>query len=294
MKKLQLEKLRIKKAALVQEANDSILNKQKLNMALAQIDQSFNTQETEINKKFDDEQKENKKKTAIDNATFAIESTKALIDSIANLEIAAEQRKFERGIISEEEFAKKKYEIEKKAFNAQKKADIASAVINGALAVTKAFSQGGIFGFASAALVAAQTGAQVAAISKQNFPSSFAEGGYTGEGYGSPDSTGFKQAGVVHEGEYVVPKHVLESQRGSQLVGALESMRINKPVSFPSIGFANGGYTSGSNMDLTDMENRISKAVISSMGAIKVTNVATDTTTEAIKVNNIISEASFG
>ena len=171
---------------------------------------------------------------------------------------------------------------------------MATAAINGYLAATKAWAQGGIYGFVGAALVAAQTGAQIAAIGKQNFPASFAEGGFTGEGYGSPDSTGFKQAGVVHEGEYVVPKHVLESQRGGQLVSALESMRMNKPVSFPSIGFANGGYTSGSNMDLTDMENRISKAVISSMGAIKVTNVATDTTTEAIKVNNIISEASFG
>ena len=71
-------------------------------------------------------------------------------------------------------------------------------------------------------------------------------------------------------------------------------MRMNKPVSFPNVGFANGGFTSGSNMDLTDMENRISKAVISSIGAIQVQNVATDTTTEAIKISNIQSEASFG
>ena len=42
------------------------------------------------------------------------------------------------------------------------------------------------------------------------------------------------------------------------------------------------------------MESRISNAVISSIGAIKVQNVATDTTTEAVKVNNIISEATFG
>ena len=188
-----------------------------------------------------------------------------------------------------------KYNIEKKAFNAQKKADIASAVINGALAITKAFAQGGIFGFASAALLTAQTGAQVAAISKQNFPSSFAEGGYTGNGFGSPDSTGFKQAGVVHEGEYVVPKHVLESQRGGQLVGALESMRMNKPTPLSSIGFANGGFTSPiSNVDISGLRDEISSAVISSIGAIKVQNVATDTTTESIKVNNIQSEATFG
>ena len=115
-----------------------------------------------------------------------------------------------------------------------------------------------------------------------------------GAGFGSPDSSGFKQAGVVHEGEYVVPKNVLESQRGSHLVGALESMRMNKPTPLSNIGFANGGFTSGSNMDISGLRDEITSAVISSMGAIKVQNVATDTTTEAVKVNNIMSEATFG
>ena len=294
-RKLQLEKLRIKKEALVQEAKDSILSKTKLNSSLAEIDKSFDAQEAEINASFQNQKKENKKQAAVDAALFAIDTSKQLIDGISNLEIAAEQRKFERGIISEEEFALAKYNIEKKAFNAQKKADIAQAIINGSVAVSKAFAQGGILGFATSGLLVAQTAAQVAAISKQQFPtSSFADGGFTGAGYGSADSTGFKQAGVVHEGEYVVPKNILDSQKGGQLVGALESMRMNKPTPLSSIGFANGGFTSGSNMDLTDMENRISNAVISSMGAIKVQNVATDTTSESIKVNNIMSEATFG
>tara|TARA_B100001094_G_scaffold126465_1_gene122563 strand:+ start:3009 stop:5684 length:2676 start_codon:yes stop_codon:yes gene_type:complete len=294
-KKLQFEKLRLKREALKQEAKDSILSKEKLNSALAQIDESFDTQEAQINATFEQTKKENKKQAAVDAALFAIDTSKQLIDSIANLEISAEQRKFERGLITEEEFALAKYKIEKKAFNAQKKADIASAIINGAVAVSKAFAQGGVLGFATSALLVAQTGAQVAAISKQQFPSSgFADGGYTGSGFGSPDSSGFKQAGVVHEGEYVVPKNVLESQRGSHLVGALESMRMNKPTPLSNIGFANGGFTSGNNLDLSDMESRISNAVISSIGAIKVQNVATDTTTEAVKVNNIMSEATFG
>ena len=146
-------------------------------------------------------------------------------------------------------------------------------------------------GAASLGLVAAQTAAQVGIIAGQ----SFADGGYTGDGFGTPDSSGFKQAGVVHEGEYVVPKHVLESQKGGQLVGALESMRMNKPTPLSSIGFANGGFTSGGgNIDLTDMEDRITRAVSASVGAIQVVNNATDTVTQATKVNNIISEATFG
>ena len=35
----------------------------------------------------------------------------------------------------------------------------------------------------------------------------FAKGGYTGDGLGNPiDETGYRVAGVVHEGEYVIPK----------------------------------------------------------------------------------------
>ena len=119
--------------------------------------------------------------------------------------------------------------------------------------------------------------------------------GYTGAGFGSPDSSGFKQAGVVHEGEYVVPKNVLESQKGGQLVSALESMRMNRPQPSLGIGFANGGFASApSGVDMVDLENRITKAVTSSIGAIQVVNVATETVGEAVKVNNVQQDATFG
>jgi hypothetical protein len=295
---LVAKKLQLEKKALQDEVNATIQSEEKKKQALLEIDNAFKLKQDLVNqeKKEQDKLKEaEKKQLVIDTAEFAIESTKSLIDSIANLEIAAEQRKFERGIISEEEFALAKYEIEKKAFNAQKKADIAQAIINGALAISKAFAQGGVLGFATAGLVTAQTGAQIAAISRQSFPASFAEGGYTGSGFGSPDSSGFKQAGVVHEGEYVVPKNVLESQRGASLVGALESMRTSRPQPFSSIGFANGGFAGPvGGVDIAGLRNEISQAVASSIGAIQVVNNATDTITQAAKVNNIQSEATFG
>ena len=291
------KKLELEKKALQDEVNATIQSKEKKEQALQDIDNAFKLKQDLVDQKKQEQDKvkeEAKKQAVIDTAQFAIDSTKSLIDSIANLEISAEQRKFERGIISEEEFAQAKYNIEKKAFNAQKKADIASAIINGALAISKAFAQGGILGFATAGLLTAQTGAQVAAISRQSFPASFAEGGYTGEGFGTPDSSGFKQAGVVHEGEYVVPKNVLESQRGSSLVGALEAMRTSRPQPFSNIGFANGGFAGASGVDMSELENRITRAVASSIGAIQVVNNATDTITQAAKVNNIQSEATFG
>ena len=98
----------------------------------------------------------------------------------------------------------------------------------------------------------------------------------------------------MHEGEYVVPKNVLESQRGSSLVSALESMRTNKPQPFSNFGFANGGLAGATNIDMTNLSNEISQAVASSIGAIQVVNNATDTISQAAKVNNIQSEATFG
>lgn len=56
----------------------------------------------------------------------------------------------------------------------------------------------------------------------------FAGGGFTGSGFGSPDSSGFKPAGIVHEHEYVVPKRVTYSPAAQPHIRALESMRLSK------------------------------------------------------------------
>ena len=72
-------------------------------------------------------------------------------------------------------------------------------------------------------------------------------------------------------------------------------MRLNKPTPLSSIGFANGGFTGGaSSMDLTGLRNEITMAVRDSIGAIQVVNNSTDTITEAVRVQNIQSEATFG
>ena len=237
-------------------------------------------------------------------ANALIDVSNRRIQREKDLELSALDAQLQNELISQEEFEKQREAIERKAFKKQKKlqlaqvaislaTELASIAANSAGNPLNAFTGGGA-GVAQnqilGAIAVARSAIQAGVIASQKF----ADGGYTGSGFGSPDSSGFKQAGVVHEGEYVVPKNVLESQRGGQLVGALESMRMNKPTPLSNIGFANGGFTSGNNLDLSDMESRISNAVISSIGAIKVQNVATDTTTEAVKVNNIMSEATFG
>ena len=171
--------------------------------------------------------------------------------------------------------------------------EIAAINMNAAANPTNAVTFGGA-GLSQASiltgLAVARSAVQAGIVASQKFD----EGGYTGSGFGSPDSSGFKQAGIVHEGEYVVPKNVLESQKGSSLVGALEAMRTNRPQPLSNFGFANGGLAGASGMDMSDLENKISRAIANSMGSIQVVNNATDTISQATKVNNIQSEATFG
>lgn len=113
------------------------------------------------------------------------------------------------------------------------------------------------FNFIQAALVTAQGIANVARINSTPEPQlpsaggggrggasvptrtpkrtrSFADGGYTGEGFGSPDSSGYKPAGIVHEGEYVVKKSIVDNPMFSGMIGQIESYRLK--------GYADGGF----------------------------------------------------
>lgn len=71
-----------------------------------------------------------------------------------------------------------------------------------------------------AAILSGIFAAQIAMIQKQKF----AGGGYTGSGYGLPDETGYKPAGIVHEGELVIDKKTLD-RNYSQLTGMYSTLR---------------------------------------------------------------------
>lgn len=78
----------------------------------------------------------------------------------------------------EELTLKKKNELAKKQFNAQKANDIAQAVIQGALAILKGFAQlGPIGGAINAGIQGAITGVQIATIASQKFVPMLAKGG---------------------------------------------------------------------------------------------------------------------
>ncbi|MGB0521434.1 MAG: phage tail tape measure protein [Flammeovirgaceae bacterium] len=69
-------------------------------------------------------------------------------------------------------------------------------------------------------------------------PRRLATGGFTGEGLPFTDETGHRPAGIVHDGEYVVPKWLLkDNQYVADQVALIEALRLRR-------GFAQGGAVS--------------------------------------------------
>lgn len=90
------------------------------------------------------------------------------------------------------------------------------------------------------ALSAAAIARALANIAQITSKGNFADGGFTGNGIFPADSSGYRVAGVVHEGEYVVPKWMLMSSQIAPIVGSLERIRRSGSIT----GFADGGFTS--------------------------------------------------
>lgn len=95
----------------------------------------------------------------------------------------------------------------------------------------------------------------------------FAAGGYTGPGFGSPDSSGFKRAGIVHEGEYVTPKRLVTSSAAQPHIQALERMRVK--------GYADGGLVTNN-------------SVMDGAAAVAAANAAKNTPPAVVSVREII------
>ena len=160
---------------------------------------------------------------AIESATQIVGSSMEIIGSLINIGREREVRELEkqkakelaiagnnaiRREAIETKFAEKREELERKAFEEQKKFAEAQAIINGSLAVTKILAEvpKADFGVATALLIAAAiatTAEQLATIRNTQF----AEGGFVSDGRGGYTGPGhkYKPVGIVHAGEYVMP-----------------------------------------------------------------------------------------
>ena len=169
----------------------------------------------------------------------------------------------------EEEKENKKLEIQKKYADVDFAIKISTIIGNTAVAIMQAFAQLGPIGGAIAAAMLTATGVAqvvsakaerdkiknmqpsntagssgtVAAPAKaERVLSGYSDGGYTGDG------DRYEVAGVVHRGEYVVPKPIMDNPRVVDAVGTIEAIRRNEILgsgmaAAPSAGYADGGYT---------------------------------------------------
>ncbi len=190
----------------------------------------------------------------------------------------------------EEEKENKKLEIQKKYADVNFAIKVSQIIADTAVSIMKAFADLGPIGGAFAAAMLTATGvAQVvsakaerdkiknmqpgntAGASKnpataERVLSGYSEGGYTGDG------DRYEVAGLVHRGEYVVPKPIMDNPRVVDAVGTIEAIRRNKilgngilPAGVSAVGYSEGGYTLASPVidmsELTDVVSKLDQAV---------------------------------
>jgi hypothetical protein len=216
---------------------------------------------------------EKRNKTAIqESSNAARDAAKKEEENVKKLQAerdaaATKQRAIE---LEQQELQKQRARIDRIAALAQVGLAIASIAASSA-------RQDFTFGVATIASIAAVGAALVAAVIPL-FTEGFAEGGFTGNGSGTPDSSGFKVAGVVHEGEYVVPKRMVESAAYKPIINDLERARTR--------GYATGGFVQ--NTASTGTESTL--AAIAALANRPVVVAVTDIVKETNALNVTVSQ----
>ncbi|HEY4194244.1 MAG TPA: hypothetical protein VGM63_01825, partial [Mucilaginibacter sp.] len=179
-----------------------------------------------------------------------LEADRKAIDNNANL-TSADKKAQENAIYKEE------YNVKLKAFKDEQKANIAQAVMNGAIAITKAEAElGPIAGTLALGAIVAQTAAQIATIERQQPPAqqAMAKGGYFRSdgkgtvlpGYSRTDNTN----AYLRSGEAVIVSEAMRDPWARNLVSAINVAYGGRDFSVPNVsrGYAVGGiFTDGGN-----------------------------------------------
>jgi TP901 family phage tail tape measure protein len=146
--------------------------------------------------------------------------------------------------------------VDRESAERQRKLQIAQLIFAGISSAAQALFRsmaifpppaGQIIGGVQAALIGGITAVQVSKLKSE--PLGFADGGFTGDGVGMPDSSGYKIAGFVHENEYVTPEWQLQSPQYAPLIAQLEQGRLR--------GYATGGFT-GARAASVQVDNQVS------------------------------------
>ena len=305
------EQLRITKFTLTNETNLSeqqrielTLQAQKLTTDLAELEDK----QTEKVKTENQKRKE-ARLAAVDSALSDASSAITAVQGVADTIAAGDQERFQKQLdqrnekianlqkdletatgleaqyledkISREQLAadaveKKQKDARKRAAIANKAFAIAQAVINAALSITALNAaivdptpvQG--FRLAALAITAGVNIAAIAAIAAA--PLKFAKGGYTGMGTGTTDETGFKQAGIVHEGEWVAPAWMVNSPNFAAAIGGLEAARTGRtPAVVPSFSSRSSAPAQNDQLNMLVIEtNKLARETANKLNTLEV------------------------
>lgn len=206
----------------------------------------------------------------------------ALLDQLNQGYISQAQYQKELQRLDEEAEAKKK-ELALKQFKAQKAANMLNIIANTALAVTRAYVDGGaIGGIALAAIVGAIGAAQLGIVAAQQ-PPSYAKGGYT-KGLGFTDETGHEVAGVVHGKEYVIPAMLLADPQVARVTEWIEAKRTGKAQNT----YATGGNVSAATESsyTSDKSDKVGDQ-LASMSELKNTLTQLTATLDRLEKNGV-------
>lgn len=223
--------------------------------------------------------------TALSQISGMMGSVADLYAANCELEIAQTEAKYDKEIKAagnnqakvkklEEQKKRDTNKIKIKQIDADAKVGIAQALINTALAVTKGYADyGPVLGSVLAAISVAMGAIQVATISKQaqaqKTAMQYYEGGYTG------GNRYRKEAGIVHEGEFVANHFAVNNPAVSPVLDLIDYAQRNNTVGSLTrsdiIGAAGGGgqsqvvapivNVSSDNPELRENLARLSEAV---------------------------------
>lgn len=160
----------------------------------------------------------------------AFELVSTGIDNREERELEALELRKEQGLIAEEEYEKQKLAIQEAAFKKKKAVDIAQAIINGALAITKVTAQTGVGAPFAIPGIIAGTAAQVAQIAAQKFRDGGVLNGPSHENGGMPvinPKTGRIEAELEGD-EFIVRKRSV-TPRTMPLLNAINRSNGNLP-----------------------------------------------------------------
>ena len=200
--------------------------------------------------------------TKLEVAAAFVSALGELGDRRTTKEMEALEKQKEQGIITEEQYEKKKEAVERKAFNRKKKLDMAQVIINFAQANSKTFAQLGFpAGLAAIPVLTGLMLAQLAMIASQQF----ADGGLVlGDG-GMFKGPSHAQGGI----KFRAGGRLMEAEGGEAIINKRSSAMFRPLLSSINqagggVKFADGGILNGfgSSFDMAGGFNNRSEVVV--------------------------------